>query len=204
MAIAAIWPFRAPRASVPSARQEGRMTYRSTAAILAASLLLGACSGQSDNEAAANGAEDSASTGATGASGPALAALQPGEWETTVEILRMEMPGMPAGMPAPAIPATTTRHCVTPEEAAQPPAEFFAGNPDNSACQRENFTIGNGRVSGIIICSVEGTTVRSEMEGQFSSTGFEMTSRTQTTAQDMTMNGETRIRSQRVGDCAAS
>lgn len=178
------------------------MTCRSTAAILAATLLLGACSGQSGNETAANGSESEASTGATGASGPALAALQPGQWETTVEILRMEMPGMPAGMPAPTIPATTTRHCVTPEEAAQPPAEFFAGNPGD-ACQRENFTIGNGRVSGVITCSAEGTTIRSEMEGQFSSTSFEMTSRTQTTAQGMTMNGETRIRSRRVGDCPA-
>ncbi len=174
------------------------MTYRSTIAAVAAALLLVGCSGQSGNEAAA--ADGAAGTDATGAPGATLATLQAGEWETTIEILRMEIPGMPAGSPAPAIPATTTRHCVTPEEAVQPPAEFFAGNPGDS-CQRENFTIGNGRVSGIITCSAEGATIRSEMNGQFSPTAFEMTSRSQTVAQGMTMNGETRIRSRRLGDC---
>ncbi len=178
------------------------MFYRVSAAVLATALLA-ACSGQSGNDQAANGAApaESGSTAATGDAG--LAALQAGEWETTVEVLSMEMPGMPAGAAAPAIPPTTTRHCVTPEQAAQPSAEFFSGNLESAGCQRENFTIANGRISGVVSCAADGTTIRSELNGQFSSDSYEMTSRTQTTAQGMTMNGETRVTARRVGDCPA-
>ena len=177
------------------------MFHRATAAVLATALLA-ACSGQSGNDqTAADGAAPAEAGSGAGEAG--LAALQPGEWETTVEVLSMEVPGMPAGMAAPAIPPTTTRHCVTPEEAAQPNAEFFAGNAEGAACQRENFTIANGRISGVITCAAEGTTIRSEMNGQFASDRYEVTSRTQTTAQGMTMNGETRLTARRVGDCPA-
>ena len=180
------------------------MTYRLTAAIAAAALLA-ACSGQGGNDQTANGTAGGEVPGdaASGAAGAGLAGLQAGEWETTVEVLSMEMPGMPAGMPTPTIPAVTTRHCLTPEEAAQPNAEFFSGNTEGASCERENFTIGDGRVSGIITCTSEGATMRSEMNGQFGAASYEMTARTQTTAQGMTMNGETRITARRVGDCPA-
>ncbi len=180
------------------------MTYRVPAAIFATALLA-ACSGQSGNEqAAANGAAPAEAGQPTpGAADASLVSLQPGEWETTVEVLRMEIPGMPAGMNAPTVPAVTTRHCLTPEEAAQPNAEFFNGNAAGASCQRENFTIANGQVNGTIVCAAEDATMRSEMNGRFTPDSYEMTARTQTTGQGMTMNGETRIRARRVGDCPA-
>lgn len=180
------------------------MIHRVSAAILATAFLA-ACSGQSGtDQAAANGAAPpEAGQTAPATADARLASLQPGEWETSVEVLRMEIPGMPAGVNAPTVPAVTTRHCLTPEEAAQPSAEFFSGNTDDASCQRENFTIAGGRVNGTINCTAEGVTIRSEMTGQFAPDSYEMTARTQTTSQGMTMNGETRIRARRVGDCTA-
>lgn len=174
----------------------------------AAVLMLAACGGRSDgeadkagNEAAAAGdAEDAAAGGEAGA-----VAMAPGQWEMRVEIAAMEVPGMPQGA-MPQIPATTIRHCVTPEEAGRPGAGFLTGNQDaaQNDCTYENFSTANGRVQGTVTCRVAEGTMRTTMDGRITPTSIEMT-------QQMEMSGtgmpntrtESRVTGRRVGDCEA-
>nr|WP_254306092.1 DUF3617 family protein [Sphingopyxis sp. BSNA05] len=56
--------------------------------------------------------------------------LEPGEWENTVEIVDVEIEGLPEGVPAGAIDSmkgkvTTTKSCITREEAENPGAQFL-------------------------------------------------------------------------------
>lgn len=161
-------------------------------------LLLAACSGQSGNEqAATNGASES---------GSASVALQPGQYETTVEVTRVamaNMPNMPAGMTPPTPPPTTVRSCLTPEQAARPNANFLSGSGDTGGCEYSNFSMDGGRMRGTVECSSEGSTMRSTFDGRLSGDGYQMTSQAQVTASGMTMEMDTRTTSRRIGDCPA-
>ena len=179
------------------------MMRKTTSAI--AILLLAACGGQNGNEQVGSngtaGASESASSG-----GAAGVALQPGEYETRVEVTRMamsNMPNMPAGMTPPTPPPTTIRSCLTPEQAARPNANFLSGSGETGGCDYSDFSMEGGRMRGTVQCSSAGTTMRSTFDGQFTSTGYEMTSQAQTSASGMTMDMETRTTARRIGDCPA-
>ena len=172
---------------------------KTTSAI--AVLLLAACGGQSGNEqTATNGA------GGASGSGSANVALQPGQYETTVEVTRMSvanMPNMPAGMTPPTPPPTTVRSCLTPEQAAQPNANFLSGSGDSGGCEYSNFSMDGGRMRGTVECSSEGSTMRSTFDGRIGGDGYQMTSQAQVTASGMTMEMDTRTTARRIGDCPA-
>lgn len=170
------------------------------AGMLFALLLLAACGGRSGNQADGNEAGNTVDAGASGG-GAAGAAFQPGMWETTVEVVRMTMPNMPAGMTPPTPPPTTVRHCLTAEQAARPNANFLTGSGEAGGCTAENLTMANGRIQGTVSCSSEGTQMRSTMDGQFTGTSYEMTTQVETSAAGQTMNMETRTRARRTGDC---
>ena len=74
-----------------------------------AALLIVSCSSQSDG----NKAEEAKGDGGAGGA-PGAVALQPGQWESTVEVLRMEIPNLPKGMAPPNQSAVTTSMCLTP------------------------------------------------------------------------------------------
>lgn len=168
-------------------------------------LLLAACGGQSGNEAGGNeaGGNEAGGTEAPGGGGGGAAsvALQPGMWETTVEVVRMNMPNMPAGMTPPMPPPTTVNYCLTAEQAAQPNANFLTGSGEAGGCTSENLSMANGRIQGVVTCSAQGTSMRSTMDGRFTPTGYEMTTQVETNAAGQTVEMETRTRARRTGDC---
>ncbi|MGQ0588105.1 MAG: DUF3617 domain-containing protein [Sphingosinicella sp.] len=167
---------------------------KTTSAI--AMLLLAACGGQSGNEQAAASGEGKSS---------ASVALQPGQYETTVEVTRVamaNMPNMPAGMTPPP-PPTTVRSCLTPEQAARPNANFLSGSGDTGGCEYSNFSMDGGRMRGTVQCDSEGSTMRSTFDGRISGDGYQMTSQAQVTASGMTMEMDTRTTARRIGDCPA-
>jgi hypothetical protein len=173
------------------------MRYAGTAIAL---LLLAACGGQSGNEAGGNATGDAEAPGG-GGGGAASVALQPGMWETTVEVVRMNMPNMPAGMNPPMPPPTTVNYCLTAAQAAQPNANFLTGSGEAGGCTSENLSMANGRIQGVVTCSAQGTSMRSTMDGQFTPTSYEMTTQVETNAAGQTVEMETRTRARRTGDC---
>jgi len=190
------------------------MKHRITAA--ATALLLVSCSGQdragndSANDAGGNEAvaEADGATEGESAAAPAgaMAELRPGQWETRVEVLRLNMsdvPNMPAGMTAPMPPPTTVLSCLTPEQARQPNAGFLTGAENQSGCAYENFSMKGGRMRGIVTCTREGTTVRATVNGSFTANSYEMESESRVTANGMTVETASRVTSRRIGDCPA-
>ena len=175
-------------------------------AAIVATFLLAACGGQSGNEQAGGneaGNQAGVAEAGGGGGGAASVALQPGQWETTVEVTRMNVANMPAGVTPPMPPPTTVSYCLTAEQAARPSADFLTGSGESGGCTYQDFSMASGRISGTVTCESAGTSMRSTLNGQFTPTGYEMNTQVQTTASGMTMDMETRTTARRTGDCPA-
>lgn len=167
--------------------------------IILGAAMTAACSGQSGNETA----EANAAAGGQAADGAQILAMQPGQWEVTAEIRRMEAPNLP-GNALPAIQPTTTSHCITPELAAKPLDGIMAGGAMPQDCVSESNEVANGRIRATFSCAQNGVPSRTTIDGAFSPTNYEMTMNMRIGEGDSTINSEMLIRGQRTGDCQAS
>lgn len=106
--------------------------------------------------------------------------VKAGEWETTTELVTMELEGVdPALLKDNIGKKTTIKNCVTPEQAARPAAEFFS-NPEvkDGRCKSEKFEMAGGRMSGVVTCEGgEGETgpMRMEMTGTYAPDAYATT-----------------------------
>ena len=170
------------------------------ATVAAAALLLAACGGQEGNEQA----------GAKGKSGGA--ALQPGQWESTIQFTEFDVPGMPPemanqmrqmmGQPQ------TNRSCMTPEDAANPAGDMVSGE-GNQNCQFSESTFSGGTIRVRGTCrDPSGGTSQMSMQGSFTATSMQARITTEQqggagapAGQSMRMSGN--LSARRVGDCPA-
>lgn len=179
-----------------------------------AALLIVSCGSQekaANGSAAGNeaGAAQPATSGGTGTEsggggGAATASLTPGEYETRVEVLRINMvngPNLPAGITTPVPPPTVARSCLTADKARRPDANFLTGSGAQGGCTYENLSMEGGRIQGAVTCSSEGTRMRTTMNGQFGADGYSMESESRVEAGGMTMETASRITTRRIGDC---
>jgi hypothetical protein len=166
---------------------------------VAAVFALAACGGSanSDNESAAVKTSPSSSG--------ARLQLQPGQWETTIEFVKVDgVPKQVAAAMAAAQKKEASLSCITPEEVKQANSGLFAGD-ERKNCRQEGFAFQNGRVTGKLICTGEqgqGSTTL-EMDGQYSAITYEVTQKLSTNAQGMAMVMESRVKGRRIGDCPA-
>ncbi|HEX8622677.1 MAG TPA: DUF3617 domain-containing protein [Allosphingosinicella sp.] len=168
----------------------------------AAALALTACGksgGGNDSSAAAGGGSGSASASASGVN------LQPGEWEMKTEVVNVAAEGLPAGIAEgmKAQASSTTKTCMTPEEAKGPKGDIFTGK-DNS-CKAEGFSWSGGKIKGKTTCTGQGgagTTVM-EMDGQYSAQSIDMTMKSKTDLGGKAMTMEMRVSGKRIGECGA-
>jgi hypothetical protein len=163
-------------------------------------LALAGCGG-SDTKAEGETGGDATETAA--ASGGGAAQIQPGEWEVTMETLEIDAPNMPpeaaAMMKASMGEKTTTRQCITPEEAT---GDFTA--PDQEAnCTKQGFSFAGGRIQGAMTCTSEDGKVTIAMDGTHSGTSYDLTSKMTSENQAGSMTIATRNTGRRLGDCPA-
>jgi len=154
--------------------------------------LLAACgeSGEGTNKAQSG----SAATGSN-AAGPQI---QPGQWEMTLAVTRMEAPGVPAGaMPMPG--ARTIRQCFTQEELTS--GGMFKADPATSVCESNTIRFEGGRVTGAMRCTGSGTTTEISIDGSFTPTSWTARQRIQTGGQGSNMVMEADVSARRIGDC---
>lgn len=124
---------------------------------------LGACNKQSTEQSAAQTGKVSLTNATpeevanqTRAAGAAKLAMKPGRWETRVEILDIDMPGMPAGMAQQMLksmqakPVTVTT-CVTPEEAQKPSTAMFTDNKA-SGCTFRKYDLNGSALDAEMTC----------------------------------------------------
>jgi hypothetical protein len=163
-------------------------------------LLLASCGGQAGNENEQTAENEASAAPASGAAGGGAVAIQPGMWESTVQIVSMTSPNMPQGMTMPKQAAITSRTCLTAAQVSAAGPNFFSGNKDAN-CTSENFSMSGGRVQGTVQCNIAGTQTRATMDGQFTPTSYEVTQHVETTVSGMATEQEVRVTSRRVGDC---
>lgn len=129
----------------------------------------------------------------------------PGRWELSMAMGKVEMTGMPAGaqeaMTKQAGAATTTAICITPEMANNTDGGMFK-NAGPSGCKYDSFTMADGKINGVMTCETGGQKVNVTTSGTYGTDAWEMASKVNT---DMgggrTMTMESVTTGKRVGEC---
>jgi len=161
------------------------------AAVLVATLALGAC-GSGGGETAANNA-------ATAAAPEGLAA---GQWELTSEVTSFAATDGPAGIDTPVGTRATWNVCV---EADRPPPAMFGG--EGFDCQYRDYYGRNGRLGTTLNCRREGLNgdMSFNAQGRFGADELEFTQSISTfLAGQGDFNREARVTGRRTGECVAA
>jgi len=136
--------------------------------------------------------------------------LEPGEWENTVEIVDVKIEGLPEGAPTGIMDSmkgkvTTSKSCITEEQAKNPGAEFFAAQ-EKTNCEVKKFDMSGGAVSSELSCSNMGGAPGSmtmAMDGQYGPSSYDMKMNMTGGASGMKMNISAKSNGKRIGDCPA-
>jgi len=168
---------------------------------LAAVLALAACN-KSGDKAPANGqSAEGGSPQAAMASGPAL---NPGQWQSSIKVTRMDLGGDLPPQAKAAIAKSmgveqTSSTCLTPEEAAKPRGGFINRDPN---CTYEGFSMADGKISGTASCKREGMVQTMTMSGSFGSDDYEVHVDSKAKGPGgMDMNTSMTIKAHRTGPC---
>ena len=136
--------------------------------------------------------------------------LEPGEWENKVEIVDVTIEGLPEGASAGITDSmkgkvTTSKSCITEEEAKNPGAQFFAAQ-EKTNCEVKKFDMSGGAVSSEMSCSNMGGTpgnMTMAMDGQYGPSSYDMTMNMNGGAAGMKMNISAKSSGKRIGSCPA-
>jgi len=138
--------------------------------------------------------------------------LEPGEWEATQEILDVQMTGLPEGAPAGAMKQmigqkNTVKHCITPEQAAKPGADFLAAQKD-AKCTYANMDMSDGVINGAMTCAAPDNpkaVMKMTLNGTYQPASYAMAMEMQSQGMQGGMGMTMKIKSQgkRIGDCPA-
>ena len=124
--------------------------------------------------------------------------IAPGLWEISSEVVDVRAPDLPREVRNRMVgPRTRQRHCITPEQAARPNANFLAARRD-SGCTYRNFSVRGGRLEGAMTCPDATATMRGRYGPQAYDMRMEMESPVPGGA---VMILDVRARGRRIGDC---
>lgn len=135
--------------------------------------------------------------------------LEPGQWETTVEILDVRMEGLPEGAPAGMMnnmigTTTTVKSCITKEQAEKPNADFLSAQKDAN-CSYSSFDMSGGLIKAAMTCSGKDRPgeLKLNMTGKYGSDSYEMNQEMQMAGfqQGMSMAMKSKVTGRHVGDC---
>lgn len=191
------------------------MTSKAAILALGAAAALAGCSGQSTNETAAATGEVSLQNAAPSevaaqAQAAGTMRFNPGQWETRVELIDVDIPGMPAGavdmMKQNMSGRAVSSSCITPEQAANPEASVFSGS--DGQCRYTNFTMADGRIDAAMTCTgggMGGGEMKMRTTGTFDRTTFTMQNEMETSipGKGGVMKMSSKVTGRRTGDCRA-
>lgn len=131
--------------------------------------------------------------------------LNPGKWQHKVTMLELDMPGMPpearSMMQQAMGQEQQVEHCLTPEQAKKPSADFFARADQN--CRYDHFNWGDGKIDMKLNCTTPEGRMTMVQTGEYQPDGYTMDV-TQIidgggAARRMTIKAK--VDARRVGDC---
>ena len=131
----------------------------------------------------------------------------PGKWQATSELVKMEVPGMPPEMAKANVGQKTSfEHCITAEQAAKPPSEFFT-NAKQTDCTSKSFSMVGGKLAATMVCVDQKTktNMTMTMQGDYHPDSYTATMTMVTDG--MPNGGEMKITAttsgKRIGECDA-
>lgn len=142
------------------------------------------------------------------ASAVAQVSLRPGRWESTMKLDKLEIAGLPPQardamakqMGAKQMGATSFSHCLTPEQAARPNADFFQKGA--SGCTYDHFTMAGGAIDAEMSCKPGSGPTHMKMQGGYGPENYNLSVSSRAEMQQgMTMDMVLTITSRRVGEC---
>jgi hypothetical protein len=138
------------------------------------------------------------STGAQPMSAASLG-LQPGKWQTTIEITDLKIANAPAGMPAMPKPApTTVTTCMTPEQASKGPGELLKNAKADCSMTRNVYE--GGKMDVAMTCKLPTGTMSSKTTGTYSPTEMTSDAEVEMTGK-MSMTEKVHTSAKRIGEC---
>ncbi|MDX2276426.1 MAG: DUF3617 family protein [Hyphomonadaceae bacterium] len=172
-------------------------------AVLLAGLVaavLAACSppaSQTPGESADNSAAGGAPAGAN--------QMQPGQYRTTVTILDMTMPGVPAAAMAQMhAQPFTTEYCVDATDVSDMSMRNMNDSESGMTCTAVRTNSSGGRIDNEATCTGPMGTMTMQMTGTYSPTRVDIETNSTTQMQQGTMTQRSRMVSERIGDCPAA
>ena len=145
--------------------------------ILLAPFALAACNAGGPTVTATNATSDEVAAKVEAAGG-SDAFVSPGQWEGTMTINDVQIPGVPPEMAAQMKARMggqphSFSSCLTPEEAKQPKGKFFGS--DSGQCRYDRFTMAGGSIDAVMKCAEDGVERTMTMTGNYSPNGYKMT-----------------------------
>ena len=133
--------------------------------------------------------------------------FRPGKWETTVQTVSVDIPGMPAEMKKQMTDAMlsktqTSTSCITEEQAKNPPAQVLAAT--QGKCKYDNFTMADGKIDGTLVCPAQGMAgeMKMRMAGTFDGESFATENEMNVTAPGgQGMHIKAKTVGKRIGEC---
>lgn len=131
-----------------------------------------------------------------------------GQWDTTVEIVSADMPGMPPEMLKQMTGRTNKiSHCMTREEADRNAEEMFKKQGEGN-CSYKRFSMAGGKIDAQMSCTggQQGGTSEITMAGTYSANAYQMATEMKISSPQMpggaAMTMKARTTGKRTGACA--
>lgn len=132
--------------------------------------------------------------------------IEPGLWQSTVEVSEMSIPGLPPQYAEKMKQNMaerrdhTTRHCITAADVKKPKEDFFGAD---KSCKYQHFAMGSGKIDIQMTCNEDGTTQTTNMSGTYTPTRYsmEMSSSGSEGGNESRMSMKMHVDSQRIGEC---
>jgi hypothetical protein len=137
--------------------------------------------------------------------------MQPGQWQTQIKFVSVEMPGLPKaqadamGQQMAKASETTMETCLTPEMVSKPPSEMFGGKA-GGGCVYDSYELADGKLNAVMTCKPQGAAgeVKATTTGTIGSAAYELTSDTAISGGPTgSMKMKTQVIGKRVGECTA-
>lgn len=179
---------------------------------LAAGMLLAGCGGDAPTEqgGASGAAASTAEKGALAREMASAPRLQPGQYSVAMEMVRFDVPGMPAEQAQmmqqmmAGVSAQQQAHCVTPTESEQSLEDMYRRLGEGN-CTMDNFDIAGTRMTGQMTCSGgDNRSSRISISGDLGTTSSETRMVMALTDPGLPQGNaemEMRVRMTRTGDC---
>lgn len=118
---------------------------------------------------------------------------EPGLYQVTVGVSGQDLP---AGMVEESI-----EQCVTKEDLAADPASILGEHASMEGCTITQQDWGNGKISMQMECAVEGAEATAESRGTYNARSYELVTTMTIKIEDTTIEMESFVRAERIGDC---